>query len=87
MTQDRLAKFVFSAIVVALTAYWLWFIFTHADKIFQKLTARLSASPAVNPLSSRGALLENLLGTAIASIQHSRAVTSLGSSVRPGARA
>jgi hypothetical protein len=35
MTQDRLAKFVFSAIVVAVTAYWFWFIFTHADKIFR----------------------------------------------------
>ena|ERR1700682_3294002 len=29
-----------------------------------------------------GAFLENFFGTAIASIQHSRAVTSLGSSVR-----
>jgi hypothetical protein len=35
MTQERFAKFVFSAIVVAVTAYWLWFIFTHADKIFR----------------------------------------------------
>jgi hypothetical protein len=33
MTQERLAKFVFSAIVAAVTAYWLWFLFTHADKI------------------------------------------------------
>jgi hypothetical protein len=35
MKQERFAKFVFSAIVVAVTAYWLWFIFTYADKIFR----------------------------------------------------
>jgi hypothetical protein len=35
MTQERLSKLVFSAILIVVTAYWLWFLFTHADRIFR----------------------------------------------------
>jgi hypothetical protein len=35
MTKERLSNVVFSAILVAVAAYWLWFLFAHADKIFR----------------------------------------------------
>jgi hypothetical protein len=35
MTQERLSRFVFSSIFVAITAYWVWILFSHADQIFQ----------------------------------------------------
>jgi hypothetical protein len=35
MTQERLSRLFFSAILVAVTAYWLWFLFAHADRIFR----------------------------------------------------
>ena len=35
MTQERFSKFVFLAILIAVTAYWLWFLFAHADRIFR----------------------------------------------------
>jgi hypothetical protein len=35
MTQERFSKFVFSAILIAVTAYWLWFLFAHANQIFR----------------------------------------------------
>jgi len=35
MTQKRLSNLVFSGVVVALTGFWLWFLFFHADQIFR----------------------------------------------------
>jgi hypothetical protein len=35
MTQERFSRFVFSAALIAVTAYWLWFLFAHADQIFR----------------------------------------------------
>jgi hypothetical protein len=35
MTQERFSKFVFSATLIAMIAYWLWFLFAHADRIFR----------------------------------------------------
>jgi hypothetical protein len=35
MMQERFSKFVFSAILIAVTAYWLWFVFAHADRILK----------------------------------------------------
>jgi hypothetical protein len=34
MMQERFSKLVFSAVLIAVTAYWLWFLFAHADQIF-----------------------------------------------------
>jgi hypothetical protein len=34
MTQKQLSNIVFSSILFAVTAYWLWFVFTHADRVF-----------------------------------------------------
>jgi hypothetical protein len=36
MTQERHSKFVYSAILVALIVYWVWFLFAHADQIFRR---------------------------------------------------
>jgi hypothetical protein len=36
MTQERLSKLVFSAILIVVTAYWLWVLFNHADRIFRQ---------------------------------------------------
>ena len=41
MTQERLSSFVFSIVLIAVTAYWVWFLFSHADQIF-RLTLRKS---------------------------------------------
>jgi hypothetical protein len=35
MTQERLSKLIFSAILIVVTAYWLWFVLAHADRIFR----------------------------------------------------
>jgi hypothetical protein len=35
MTQKRLSNLVFSGAFVAVTGFWLWFLFTHADQIFR----------------------------------------------------
>jgi hypothetical protein len=35
MTQKRLSNLVFSGVVVAVTWFWLWFLFAHADQIFR----------------------------------------------------
>jgi hypothetical protein len=35
MTQERLSIFFFSALLVAVSAYWIWFLFTHAGQIFK----------------------------------------------------
>jgi hypothetical protein len=35
MTQERLSSFVFSIVLIAVTAYWVWFLFSHADQIFR----------------------------------------------------
>jgi len=37
MTQKRLSRFVFSSILVAVTAYWIWFLFSHADQVFRSV--------------------------------------------------
>src|SRR5258708_11958925 len=34
VTQKRLSNFVFSAALVAVTGFWLWFLLAHADQIF-----------------------------------------------------
>jgi hypothetical protein len=35
MTQKRLSNLVFSGVLVAVTGFWLWFLFAHADQIFR----------------------------------------------------
>jgi len=35
MTQKRLSSFFFSTVLMAVTAYWIWFLFSHADQIFR----------------------------------------------------
>jgi hypothetical protein len=35
MTQKRLSNLVFSGAFVAVTGFWLWFLFAHADQIFR----------------------------------------------------
>jgi len=37
MTQKQLSSFVFSAALVAVTGFWLWFLFAHADQIFRSV--------------------------------------------------
>jgi hypothetical protein len=37
MTQKRLSNLVFSGAPVAVTGYWLWFLFARADKIFRAI--------------------------------------------------
>jgi hypothetical protein len=35
MTQKRLSNLVFSGVFVAVTGFWLWFLFAHTDQIFR----------------------------------------------------
>jgi hypothetical protein len=69
MTQERLSKFVFSAILVAVTAYWLWFLFTHADQIFRARLLRAKLLRASSlwilslPTCSRTELLWLMIGS------------------------
>src|ERR1700730_460921 len=35
MTQKRRSNLVFSGALVAVTGFWLWFLFAHADQIFR----------------------------------------------------
>jgi len=37
MTQKRLSNLVFSATLVAVIGFWLWFLFAHADQIFRSV--------------------------------------------------
>jgi hypothetical protein len=36
LSQERISRFVFAALVFSTCAFWFWFLFTHADKVFFK---------------------------------------------------
>jgi hypothetical protein len=42
MTQERLSGFVFSIVLIAVTAYWVWFLFSPRRSNLQALTLRKS---------------------------------------------